>query len=471
MRGRKWYEWMLTLTFVIMVLTCVWLNFFSADEPDLVTVAINGAMFVIVAIIFMSSEASSFFPANKVIVDLRRACEKIKNDALNSQDFLWNSYRTSTERLFLEYETDSRYREFVRESERLRSPGKSAYRCDIEDFINSDMADTITHRTLTAQIPGALTGLGILGTFIGLSFGLQNFATGSTEEITGSIAPLMSGIKVAFHTSIYGMVFSLVFNYVSKRKYAELEAAIDEFLRMFHDYVLPDAETDGMNLLLEIERQQVNAVNELGKTISRTLAESMAELMEPQFARFDRTLERFAEGAEKNQVEALRAIVDAFIDQMNQSMGDAFGQLARALKETCAFQERNADHLETMLKGTSEQTGRYTEWLDEQQRLMAEMKAEIEQLPAVTANSLASTKEAFAAVDRHVTIMTGSLEDMIKQMPYSYSAAYDDVHEALQEVRAQIERLNDSLLETIKRIEQTSKGAPKDRNSALFGKK
>ena len=129
------------------------------------------------------------------------------------------------DRLFLEYETDSRYREFVRESERLRSPGKSAYRCDIEDFINSDMADVITHRTLTAQIPGALTGLGILGTFIGLSFGLQNFATGSTEEITGSIATLMSGIKVAFHTSIYGMVFSLIFNYVSKRKRAELEAA------------------------------------------------------------------------------------------------------------------------------------------------------------------------------------------------------------------------------------------------------
>ncbi|MCR5178141.1 MAG: MotA/TolQ/ExbB proton channel family protein [Lachnospiraceae bacterium] len=471
MRGRKWYEWMLTLVFVIMALVCVWLNFFSADDPDPVTIAVNLSMFAIVALIFISSEASSFFPANRTIVDLKRACERIKNDALNSQDFLWNSYRTSSERLFLEYETDKRYREFVRESERLRSMGINVYRCDIEDYINSDMADDITHRPLTNQIPGALTGLGILGTFIGLSFGLQNFATGSTEEITGSIAPLMSGIKVAFHTSIYGMVFSLVFNYVSKRKHAELEAAIEEFLRMFHDYVLPDAETDGMNLLLETGRQQVNAINELGRTISQTLAESMSELMEPQFARFDRTLERFAEGAEKNQVEALRTIVDAFIDQMNAAMGDAFDQLARALKETCAFQERNADRLETMLRGTSEQAARYTDWLEDQQRLIAEMKAEIEQLPAVTGDSLSAIKEAFAAVDRHVTVIVGSLEDMTKQLPYSYSAAYDDVREVLQDVRAQIERLNDSLLETIRRIDQSAKGTPKDRNTALFGKK
>ncbi len=63
-----------------------------------------------------------------------------------------------------------------------------------------------------------MTGLGILGTFIGLTIGLQQFNTGSASEITNSISPLIQGIKVAFHTSIYGMVFSLIFSFVYKNK-------------------------------------------------------------------------------------------------------------------------------------------------------------------------------------------------------------------------------------------------------------
>ena len=35
-----------------------------------------------------------------------------------------------------------------------------------------------------------------------------------------------NGIKVAFHTSIYGLVFSLVFNFVYKKKLDEAETAV-----------------------------------------------------------------------------------------------------------------------------------------------------------------------------------------------------------------------------------------------------
>ena len=84
-------------------------------------------------------------------------------------------------------------------------------------------------------VPGAMTGLGILGTFIGLSIGLQAFNTGSAEEITNSIGPLMDGIKVAFHTSIYGMIFSLTFNLIFKtvleQAYHKLDEFVDEFKR------------------------------------------------------------------------------------------------------------------------------------------------------------------------------------------------------------------------------------------------
>ena len=128
---------------------------------------------------------------------------------------------------------DYQYQDYQYELERIVHTDKTYYKCDIEDYIGFDLIDSTIHRDRLNQVAGVMTGLGILGTFIGLSLGLQSFNTGTTAEITNSIAPLMGGIKVAFHTSIYGMVFSLVFNYIYKRRLDDAENALNYFIRNF----------------------------------------------------------------------------------------------------------------------------------------------------------------------------------------------------------------------------------------------
>ena len=125
-------------------------------------------------------------------------------------------------------------------------------------------------------IPGVMTGLGILGTFIGLSFGLQNFNTGNAQEITNSIAPLMDGIKVAFHTSIYGMVFSLIFNFVYKKTLEDAYHAVDQFLDAYHKYVLPKTENDNLEALLSFQEKQLQATREILAEFGDELSEKIA---------------------------------------------------------------------------------------------------------------------------------------------------------------------------------------------------
>ena len=55
------------------------------------------------------------------------------------------------------------------------------------------------------------TSLGILGTFVGLVWGLKNFEPSSYETMTNSVASLVEGIKVAFLTSIYGIALAIVY--------------------------------------------------------------------------------------------------------------------------------------------------------------------------------------------------------------------------------------------------------------------
>ena len=75
---------------------------------------------------------------------------------------------------------------------------------------------------ISEQIPGVMTGLGILGTFIGLTLGLSRFSLGSdidTSLMQTSISGLLEGIKTAFITSIFGVVYSLLFNFFYKKIY------------------------------------------------------------------------------------------------------------------------------------------------------------------------------------------------------------------------------------------------------------
>ena len=57
------------------------------------------------------------------------------------------------------------------------------------------------------HIPAVFTTLGVFGTFLGIAFGLADF---NVENIDDSIPTLLSGLFVAFWSSIFGIFFSLL---------------------------------------------------------------------------------------------------------------------------------------------------------------------------------------------------------------------------------------------------------------------
>lgn len=63
------------------------------------------------------------------------------------------------------------------------------------------------------SIPTVFTTLGVLGTFVGIYFGLRKF---DVNDITGSIPTLLDGLKTAFTTSIWGISLSLLFGKTSQ---------------------------------------------------------------------------------------------------------------------------------------------------------------------------------------------------------------------------------------------------------------
>lgn len=336
----------LILVYLAMAAVAVYLNW-PSGTPDYPTIIVTAVMFVIVFMIFCFA-FGRFAKIDSMIRDLNEAAVQIRNDYRASGTYLWNKY-SNRDVLFSNKTLARRYAEFRDEMDRLRALSGDIYHCDIEDYINQDLIDDTVSRNVLNLVSGTMTGLGILGTFIGLSLGLQQFNTGTSEEITASIGPLIQGIKVAFHTSIYGMVFSLFFSFIYKNKMDQAYEALDRFLEAYDNFVLPDSKNESFRQLLSFEQRQTEGMNRIAGTFAQEISTRVNEIMTPQFDRMNKTIENFARVAGEAQVEGVDRIVDKFIEQMNRSLSGTMTSLSSSIRETVEWQQQDRVYMRNIL--------------------------------------------------------------------------------------------------------------------------
>ncbi len=440
---REWYEWILTIVFFAMVALCVYLNMTPDHRESITTIAVNAVMFVIVAVIFLCADIGCFAPMNAIIKDLKNATEKIRSDAMNSHSYLWKPYQTSNVKLFKTEKLNSLFTDFIFELNREDDAENAYYRPGIDDYINEDLVDTTMHRNELNQVPGMLTGLGILGTFIGLSIGLEHFNTGTTAQMTESIEPLMNGIKVAFHTSIFGMVFSLTFNAIYKRKIYEGESAVQSFSHAFKKFVLPDTENNGMNQLIALQGEQIVAMDKMYKR----MAEELERIIEPQFDRLGKSISEFETIMVRNETEAVRQIVDTFITEMNNSLGNSFYQLNESVKEQYRSQKEQADLMTDLLKTTGSSTATLHTINHETEKLVTTLNSYTASIQTIQ-NELQRTLAGLSAEDK-------SARDLIlqeKNMLIEQANIVSEFKKAISDIGKYSKDTNDHVNEALEEI-------------------
>ena len=92
-----------------------------------------------------------------------------------------------------------------------RENGKKPSVVRVDFFRGTEIVAQELNLRFYLALPNILVGLGVLGTFAGLVFGIDNFDTQSVEGVRSSISVLLSGMSTAFYTSIAGMVCSIGF--------------------------------------------------------------------------------------------------------------------------------------------------------------------------------------------------------------------------------------------------------------------
>ena len=202
-------------------------------------------------------------------------------------------------------------------------------RCEIEDYLNEDMLNQVGMNYYNSAISGTMTGLGILGTFIGLSIGLGSFNGNDIYTISDNVGPLLDGMKVAFHTSVYGILFSLVFQFAYRSLMADAYDKLQEFLAAFRECVEPMVNNTDDNTKAMLVYQA-------------NMANSMKQMIE------------LLKGEARDQAESLDRMAQQFTARMEQALGADFERLGSTLQKACKAQETYADNYHSMADTTRE---------------------------------------------------------------------------------------------------------------------
>ncbi len=87
-----------------------------------------------------------------------------------------------------------------------------------EAFFNTSvLVDTPLHTEFFRHLPGILTGIGIIGTFLGLIRGLQNFNVDTnSQKLQKNLALLLQGVQEAFIASGIAIFFAILITLIEK---------------------------------------------------------------------------------------------------------------------------------------------------------------------------------------------------------------------------------------------------------------
>ena len=274
-------------------------------------------------------------------------------------------------------------------------------------------------RSIALSLPSLLPAIGLVGTFIGIYLGLVEF---NPADIDGSLPSLLAGLKVAFTTSILGIIGSLLVKF-STYFYPDLinedEISEIEFYKLFRKQNDLTVETN--KRLVALETQFKDFASSIGDT----------------------TIEHL--------VDAIDRVMTDFNKKVETQFGENFKKFNEGLISLLKWQENYKNEVEENLK------------------IIREAK-EILQLHETTSKNLNQVLDEFSLKTKSITTAIERVDAQhsnIEKSLQTFSEVSKQANEVIPTLEKQIQSLTRNLDEELKGVSENLKTLDEEMSSEL----
>jgi hypothetical protein len=220
-------------------------------------------------------------------------------------------------------------------------------------FSTQAMVDSRLRTEFFKHVPGLFTGIGIIGTFIGLISGLKAFKVSENAAVVREgLESLMHSVGEAFLISAAAIIAAMLVTFFEKLLLAALYERTEEIVRSIDSYFESGAGDEYLSRIVKASEESASQakilkdalVKEMGQLLRELTASQIAAAKEQQEALANRLASTAQEQAElaRQDNQALGATI---ADSIKQSLEGPMKEIADTVKAASGDQSSNASRM------------------------------------------------------------------------------------------------------------------------------
>ncbi|MCG9737677.1 hypothetical protein L1D32_05865 [Shewanella insulae] len=286
------------------------------------------------------------------------------------------------------------------------------------------------------SVPNKLTGLGILGTFLGLVAGIYLASSGigsnNIDEAKEALSHLLDGASLAFLTSIAGLITSMAFSWREKKMSHTLRGLLSQWNDLLEER-LEFVSSERLNTeILRESRNQSQALNSFSTDLAVSLGQILNEQVSQPLNETLGNIQLALEQLNQNQSKAADETIERLINEFSQSISGAAGKEMEAFAGT--MQSLSSD-LREQMKAMN----------DNHENMQKSTKDTIGDLSkAFTEGSNQMREEISSGVASMVNGVTQSVGEMTTMLKEATQESASNMRKIATEFDSSISKLRDS---------------------------
>ena len=299
---------------------------------------------------------------------------------------------------------------------------------------------------LWSGLAGTFTGIGILGTFIGLTIGLAGVDTSSTGALSSSISGLLGGMSTAFVTSIFGIVSAIVFGVWHSQNMKRFGDAVSRFTDALDQVFIRKSVEEILLEELAESREQRAAMEQLSTDMAISICDHLPDVLDQLAEKMDSAmkgnLDTMLAGLSERQDKQTEQLMQISSNTSSLVSG-CFDQLGNVLKKGVG---QEAEELGNSLKNLSSDIASLAEGIRDILDRSTKASSEANQKTLDALNEAISkmneTMEGMAnkqteETDKNIQRMTALMEEMKTTM----KDIFDEMSASAKEQRTEIGKI------------------------------